>query len=533
MNALRQLQRRLGALRIRTQLIAGFGIVLALTLTLGGASIWVLRTVYHEAQELSTKWLPMVSHLAQVRALQLELHDLEAKHARAADAGYMDDYETSMKIVNEKMREVITKLDAYDSGEEEGKLMAAVQKTQTDYEQTRKRIVSLSRDGKQDEAKEISDGAGNMASGDVIGAADRYSAYVFKAADQSAKDADALFQKGWIATVSIAALATLLGLALAFFITRRLVRQLGGEPAVAAQVAAAVAAGDLSSPIETRPGDEASLMAQLRNMQASLSTVVASVRQSSETLALASGEIAQGNADLSSRTEEQASSLQQTAASMEELGSTVRQNAGNAEQANKLAQQATQVAQRGGEVVNEVVETMKGINDSSRKIVDIISVIDSIAFQTNILALNAAVEAARAGEQGRGFAVVATEVRTLAHRSADAAKEIKSLISASVERVEQGSALVDRAGSTMTEVVGAIQRVTEIMGEISAASTQQSAGVSQVGEAVTRMDQTTQQNAALVEQSAAAAENLRAQAQQLVEAVAVFKLAQQARGHAF
>jgi methyl-accepting chemotaxis protein len=239
---------------------------------------------------------------------------------------------------------------------------------------------------------------------------------------------------------------------------------------------------------------------------------------------VASAEIAQGNNDLSRRTEEQASALEETAASMEQLSATVKQNADNAKQANQLAMGASTVAVKGGEVVSQVVTTMKGINDSSKKIADIISVIDGIAFQTNILALNAAVEAARAGEQGRGFAVVASEVRSLAGRSADAAKEIKGLITASVERVEQGTALVDEAGATMTEVVTSIRRVTDIMGEISAASSEQSAGVAQVGEAITLMDQATQQNAALVEESAAAAESLKQQAQQLVQAVQVFEL---------
>ena len=296
------------------------------------------------------------------------------------------------------------------------------------------------------------------------------------------------------------------------------------SPPTAAKLARSVAEGDLSIPIYLTVGDTTSLMAQLKAMQTSLVDVVSNVRQNSESVATASAQIAQGNNDLSQRTEEQASALEQTAASMEELSSTVKQNADNAKQANQLALSASTVAIKGGEVVSQVVATMKGINDSSKKIADIISVIDGIAFQTNILALNAAVEAARAGEQGRGFAVVASEVRSLAGRSADAAKEIKSLITASVDRVEQGTALVDEAGATMAEVVGSIRLVTDIMGEISAASSEQSSGVAQIGEAVSQMDQATQQNAALVEESAAAAESLKAQAQQLVAAVAVFTL---------
>ena len=293
----------------------------------------------------------------------------------------------------------------------------------------------------------------------------------------------------------------------------------------ALDVARSVAAGDLSGHVEVRGRDEiGQLLQALGAMQISLIKVVATVRQGSESVASASAEIAQGNNDMSARTESQASALEQTAASMEELSSTVKQNADSAREANQLAQVASTVAVRGGQVVGQVVETMKGINDSSRKISDIISVIDGIAFQTNILALNAAVEAARAGEQGRGFAVVASEVRSLAGRSADAAKEIKLLITASVERVGLGTSLVDQAGATMAEVVQAIRRVTAIMGEISSASSEQALGVSQVGEAVSQMDEVTQQNAALVEQMAAAASSLKNQAGELVEAVSVFRL---------
>ena len=296
----------------------------------------------------------------------------------------------------------------------------------------------------------------------------------------------------------------------------------------AVDAADAVAHGDLSRAIPVHGKDEISLLLRsLAAMQESLAQVVQRVRSGSESVSLASAEIAQGNQDLSGRTESQASALEETAASMEQLGSTVRQNADNARAANQLAQSASTVAVQGGQVVAQVVDTMKGINDSSKRIADIISVIDGIAFQTNILALNAAVEAARAGEQGRGFAVVASEVRSLAGRSAEAAKEIKSLITESVNRVEAGSALVDQAGTTMQEVVGSIRRVTDIVGEISAASSEQSAGVSQVGEAVTQMDQVTQQNAALVEEMAAAASSLRGQAADLVNTVAVFKLGAQ------
>jgi methyl-accepting chemotaxis protein len=320
--------------------------------------------------------------------------------------------------------------------------------------------------------------------------------------------------------VFVIAVAVLMGVG----ITRGITRALGAEPGEAAELARRVALGDLSVPIRLRTGDVQSLMAQLVSMQKSLATVVGQVRTNSESVSTASAEIEQANLDLSQRTEEQASALEQTAASMEQFGSTVRNNAENANQANVQARQASKVAAHGGDMVGKVVETMRGINDSSAKISDIIGVIDAIAFQTNILALNAAVEAARAGEQGRGFAVVASEVRSLAGRSAAAAKEIKTLIGTSVERVGQGSQLVNEAGAVMSEVVVAIKRVTDLVGEISTASNEQSQGVAQIGEAINQMDQVTQQNAALVEQMAAAASSLQNQARSLVASVSVFRI---------
>ena len=341
---------------------------------------------------------------------------------------------------------------------------------------------------------------------------------------EAATDARTAFGNARSLMLGLGIVAVLAGIAAAWWITRRLLKQLGGEPDYAAQIANQIASGDLQGAIDTDGSDHASLLVAMKTMRDSLVHIVAQVRVGTDTIATASGEIAAGNHDLSSRTEQQASSLEKTASSMEELTATVKQNADNARQANQLAASASEVALKGGAVVSQVVETMGSINESSKKIVDIISVIDGIAFQTNILALNAAVEAVRAGEQGRGFAVVAAEVRNLAQRSAAAAKEIKALIDDSVEKVSIGSKLVGQAGTTMEEVVDSVRRVTDIMGEITAASQEQSAGIGQVNQAIIEMDSVTQQNAALVEQAASAARSLQDQAAEVANVVSIFKL---------
>jgi methyl-accepting chemotaxis protein len=357
-------------------------------------------------------------------------------------------------------------------------------------------------------------------------ALDQLAALEDKQNNQTQADAEAQFGSARNFMLVLLVLAVAMGVAAATWITRGLLKQLGGEPGYTSKIATSIAEGDLSIAIDTKSSDRGSLLSEMKQMRNSLVDIVSQVRRGTQTITTASREIAAGNTDLSSRTELQASSLEKTASAMEELTSTVKQNADNAREANQLAATASDVARKGGEVVSQVVGTMGEINSSASKIADIIGVIDGIAFQTNILALNAAVEAARAGEQGRGFAVVASEVRNLAQRSAAAAKEIKTLIGDSVEKIGRGSKLVGQAGVTMEEVVDSVKRVTDIMSDIAAASAEQSAGIEQVNLSIIEMDGMTQQNAALVEEAAAAFQSLQDQAAELQRVVSIFKLAE-------
>ena len=431
------------------------------------------------------------------------------------------------KIWKAKLEDALKVYSAGDISAEEAEALKNLQEIYTKYMAARPKWFELYGAGKIEEAKEwraattTPFGAGTVKGfSDLIALQKKMSAGIHAEAISSLETTRKVVLGFGLLAVCIAA-----GIALS--IVRSLMKQLGGEPVDATDISQRIAGGDLAFAIPTDASDRSSLIYSMKMMRDSLANIVSDVRGGTDALASVSGQIASGNLELSSRTEEQACSLQATAAAMEKLTSTVNQNADNARQANQLAVSASDVAIRGGAVVSQVVETMSAINDSAKKIADIISVIDGIAFQTNILALNAAVEAARAGEQGRGFAVVATEVRNLAQRSASAAKEIKTLIGDSVEKVDAGSKLVAEAGSTMNEVVSSVRHVTDMMGEITAASQEQRAGIAQVNQAVSRMDQVTQQNVALVEEAAAAAETLQQHASVLAQVVSVFRLSKE------
>ncbi|TQN01218.1 methyl-accepting chemotaxis protein-1 (serine sensor receptor) [Acidovorax temperans] len=510
-------------LKISTRLSGAFALLVLMLVGLAVAAMAQLSSMRAATVEISENWLPSVEVVNAIDAQTAELRMIVLTHIMNTDAAEIAKTDKRLMDGRAKLVELRKQYERLISTPEEKKLYDEFAANWGKYISVNDGALELSRKNQNDDARAIVEGESQRlynTSGEYL---DKLVKMNNDGAEQARKASERTYNQARTTLVVVAVLAIALAIAAAVW----LIRSITAPLARAVEVADRVAGGDLTAHIDVDSRDETGqLLSALQRMQQSLVRTVSVVRQNSESVASASAQIASGNNDLSARTEQQASALEETAASMEELGSTVRQNADNARTANQLAMNASTVAAQGGEVVAEVVETMKGINASSNKIADIISVIDGIAFQTNILALNAAVEAARAGEQGRGFAVVASEVRSLAGRSAEAAKEIKSLIMASVERVEQGTLLVDKAGATMTEVVTAIRRVTDIMGEISAASSEQSAGVDQIGEAVTQMDQATQQNAALVEEMAAAAASLNTQAGELVNAVAVFKLAQ-------
>jgi methyl-accepting chemotaxis protein len=514
------------AMKVSTRLALGFGMLVLLIAIMGGSSMLKVNAVDESFHLVVDDRYPKIASLNEIKNnLNQVARSMRNMLIMTDPADVKREIERIASARNDNV-ERLDKLRAQIHSEKGKVFLAALVEARGKYAPLQDKYTELATSGKTEESKAFLVGELRPAQLAYFAALDDLIKFQVSLMADSTTDAEGAVASVKVLIWTLSGAALMVAVLMAVWVTRSITRELGAEPAEASALVQRVAKGDLSASIQLRSGDTTSLMVHLKEMQASLTRVVGTVRGNADSVATASAQIAQGNLDLSQRTEEQASALEETAASMEQLGSTVRQNADNARQANQLALSASSVAIKGGEVVGQVVDTMKDINDSSKKIADIISVIDGIAFQTNILALNAAVEAARAGEQGRGFAVVASEVRNLAGRSAEAAKEIKNLISVSVERVEQGTALVDQAGVTMTEVVGSIKRVTDIVGEISAASTEQSAGVSQVGEAVSQMDQVTQQNAALVEESAAAAQSLKAQALQLVEAVAVFKLAQ-------
>ncbi len=519
---------KLGNLKVGLRLGVAFGSILCITVAIVLYAQSRISALHQSAQRLATAEMEQQA-LVEEWATSIQLNWVRTEAAlKAIDRGYVDQLEAAMAATDKAAAQTQQRIKALLAQAPQAQaLLDAIAKSGQAYQEQRDTVRHASSGGEPDIAGMVDRDLRPRADA-YLQALDKLRAHMGTQVQAAQADNAALASQ----SLWLLGLATLAALALGTLVAWQTTRSITLPLRQGIQAAENIAQGDLSMRIAVaQQRDEAGQLLQaLAHMQARLADTVAHVRQNAEGVATASSEIAHGNHDLSARTESQASALQQTAASMEQLGSTVRQNADNAQQANQLALNASNVATQGGEVVAQVVETMRGIHDASRRIADIIGVIDGIAFQTNILALNAAVEAARAGEQGRGFAVVAGEVRNLAQRSADAAKEIKGLIGASVERVEQGSQLVDKAGGTMEEVVTAIRRVTDIMGEISAASKEQASGVAQVGEAITQMDQTTQQNAALVEQSAAAAASLQTQAGELVRAVAVFTLEAQSTG---
>jgi methyl-accepting chemotaxis protein len=512
-------------LKVGTRLGLAFGAVLLMLATTTGLSIYSQAQLAANTDDIVTETYPKV-----LQAQLIMNHN--NKIARSLRNALLIRDETKaakeMAVVADKRKEiddVLAKLDGMVKSGKGRELLDAVQTARKPFNESLDDVLRLRREGNIDGAVDEMLGKLRARQLSYMDAIDAVIAHQSASMERARQEAEDTYTGSRNLAIALGLAALALGSALAWLISRQLLRQLGGEPSAVASIASKIADGDLAVPIALRDGDQASLLFAIQGMRDSLTDIVGQVRSGADSIVTAATEIATGNMDLSSRTEQQAGSLEETASSMEELTATVKQNTENTRQANTLAHSASAIAVQGGAVVSSVVQTMDAINESAKKIVDIISVIDGIAFQTNILALNAAVEAARAGEQGRGFAVVAQEVRVLAHRSAAAAKEIKTLIDDSVSKVGVGTQLVGEAGATMEKIVSAVQSVTAIMSEISTANNEQEAGIEQINHAIAEMDTVTQQNAALVEEAAAAAEAQQDQANQLVQLVGVFKLA--------
>jgi methyl-accepting chemotaxis protein len=508
-------------LKIGTRLVFGFALMNLLILLIGGAALYNATSFNGTITQLEKKNLHGTAYLANIANAVWQLRYGVSQYIAVPDPAARAAIVKDSAKWQAKVDENIKSFAAAERTKEEQQGLAALAESYRQYSEARPKWLQLVGEGKLEEAAEWRSKTILQSGAQMVRALEQLVELQQKAGEAGVKEALSNGELVRNLTLASVIFAVGVGVLSAWLLGRGITIPLRR----AVQATRQVADGNLAIQLEAQGKDEVGqLMQALKDMNDSLGKVVGKVRFGTDTIATASGQIAAGNQDLSQRTEEQASSLEETAASMEELTGTVKQNADNARQANQLAQSACQVAVKGGAVVGDVVHTMAAINDSSRKIVDIIGVIDGIAFQTNILALNAAVEAARAGDQGRGFAVVATEVRSLAQRSAAAAKEIKVLIGDSVGKVDEGSKLVGKAGQTMQEIVSSIKRVTDIMGEIAAATVEQTSGIEQVNQAITQMDRVTQQNAALVEQASSAAQALQEQANNLVEAVSVFKL---------